>query len=45
MTAADDLYVVLAEHLGGSLLTDDLRLAAAATFPKRVSILSLPADL
>lgn len=43
MTAADALYVVLAEHLGASLLTDDHRLVGAPTFPKRVGVLNLPA--
>jgi predicted nucleic acid-binding protein len=42
MTAADALYVVLAEHLDADFLTDDHRLAASPTFP-RVNVLRLPA--
>lgn len=45
LTAADALYVVLAEHPGASLLTDDHRLAQAPTFPSRVPVLRLPASL
>jgi predicted nucleic acid-binding protein len=42
MTAADAVYVVLAEHLGAALLTDDHRLADAPTFPASVPVLRLP---
>lgn len=42
MSGADALYVALAEHLGASLLTDDLRLANAPTFPAAVPVLRLP---
>jgi hypothetical protein len=45
LTAADALYVVLAEQLGASLLTDDHRLTRAATFPLHVTVLQLPAGL
>ena len=33
MTAADALYVVLAEHLGADFLTDDHNLVDGPTFP------------
>jgi predicted nucleic acid-binding protein len=42
LTAGDALYVVLAEQLGASLLTDDQRLAEAPTFPSSVTLLRLP---
>jgi predicted nucleic acid-binding protein len=42
LTAADALYVALAEQLGASLLTDDQRLAQAPTFPPQVAVLRLP---
>lgn len=42
MTAADALYVTLAEELGGDLLTDDFRLVEAPTFPRQVNVLRLP---
>ena len=42
MSGADALYVALAEHLGAGLLTDDLRLANAPTFPTAVQVLQLP---
>lgn len=42
MTAADALYVVLAEHLGADLLTDDHALADGPTFPATVEVLRLP---
>jgi predicted nucleic acid-binding protein len=42
MTAADALYVALAEQLGAHLLTDDHRLVDAPTFPSRVTALRLP---
>jgi predicted nucleic acid-binding protein len=45
LTAADALYVALAEQLGASLLTDDHRLAQAPTFPSHVPVLRLPAGL
>jgi predicted nucleic acid-binding protein len=41
LTAADALYVALAEQLGASLLTDDHRLAQAPTFPPQVAVLRL----
>lgn len=40
LTFADGLYVALAAHLGGSLLTDDGRLANAPTLT--VPVLHLP---
>ena len=43
MTAADALYVALAEQLGADFLTDDHRLADAPTFPSSVQVLRLPA--
>ena len=45
LTAADALYVALAEQLGASLLTDDHRLAQAPTFPSHVTVLRLPVSL
>lgn len=42
MSAADALYVALAEHLGADLLTDDHRLAEAPTFPPWINVLRLP---
>lgn len=43
ITAADSLYVALAEHLGGSsFLTDDHRLAESPNFPAAVTVLRLP---
>jgi len=41
MTAADALYVVLAEHLGADFLTDDHHLAESPTFPRGVKVLPL----
>jgi predicted nucleic acid-binding protein len=41
MTAADALYVALAEHLRADFLTDDHRLADGPTFPKSVNVLRL----
>jgi predicted nucleic acid-binding protein len=41
MTAADALYVALAESLGGDLLTDDHQLSQAPTFPATVKVLAL----
>ncbi len=43
MTAADALYVVLAEHLGDDFLTDDHNLVEGPTFPASVNVLRLPA--
>jgi predicted nucleic acid-binding protein len=43
MTAADALYVVLAEHLDADFLTDDHKLATSPTFPRDVNVLRLPA--
>jgi predicted nucleic acid-binding protein len=43
ITAADALYVALAEHLGAALLTDDHRLADGPTFPAHVEVLRLSA--
>jgi predicted nucleic acid-binding protein len=45
LTAADALYVALAEQLGASMLTDDHRLTRAPTFPSHVPVLQLPASL
>jgi hypothetical protein len=41
LTAADALYVALAEQLGASFLTDDHRLVQAPTFPSHVPVLRL----
>lgn len=41
MTAADAIYVVLAEHLGADFLTDDHKLVDGPTFPKRLNVLRL----
>lgn len=41
MTAADALYVALAESLGAEFLTDDHRLVDAPTFPGLVKVLRL----
>jgi predicted nucleic acid-binding protein len=41
LTAADAIYVALAEHLSASLLTDDQKLASAPTLPKTVPVLHL----
>lgn len=43
MTAADALYVVLAEHLDAAFLTDDHRLVDSPTFPRDIDVLRLPA--
>lgn len=43
MTAADALYVALAEHLGADFLTDDHNLADGPTFPRGVTVLRLGA--
>ena len=42
MTAADAIYVVLAEHLGADFLTDDDKLVDGPTFPRYVNVLRLP---
>jgi predicted nucleic acid-binding protein len=42
MTAADALYVVMAEHLGAHFLTDDHNLVEGPTFPRTVNVLRLP---
>jgi len=42
MSAADAVYVALAEQLDAALLTDDLRLAGGPTFPRAVPVLTLP---
>ncbi len=42
MTAADALYVALAEVIGAHLLTADLKLVSAPTFPPSVRVLRLP---
>jgi len=42
MSAADAIYVALAEELGAALLTDDHRLIGAPTFPTDVAVLQLP---
>jgi predicted nucleic acid-binding protein len=41
MTAADALYLALAESLRGELLTDDHQLAQAPTFPTTIKVLAL----
>ncbi len=41
MSAADALYVALAEHLGADFLTNDHKLAQAPTFPRHVNVLRL----
>ena len=42
MTAADALYVALAEEINGDLLTDDYKLAAAPNLPAGLQVLKLP---
>ena len=42
MSAADAIYVALAEQLGAALLTDDHRVIGAPTFPTSVRVLQLP---
>lgn len=42
MTAADALYVVLAEHLDADFLTDDHNLVGGPTFPRTVNVLRIP---
>jgi predicted nucleic acid-binding protein len=41
MTAADAMYVVLAEHLDADFLSDDHSLIGAPTFPRTVKVLRL----
>jgi predicted nucleic acid-binding protein len=41
MTAADALYVALADLLNADLLTDDNKVVAAPTFPRHVKVLRL----
>ncbi len=43
LTAADALYLVLAEDLGADFLTDGHRLAEAPTLPPRLNVLRLSA--
>ena len=43
MTAADALYVALAEQLNGTFLTDDRNLVEAPTFPTGITVYRLPA--
>jgi predicted nucleic acid-binding protein len=42
MSAADAVYVALAEHLSAALLTDDHRLIGAPKFPSSVAVVQLP---
>jgi predicted nucleic acid-binding protein len=42
LTAADALYVALAEEVNGDLLTDDYKLAAAPILPPELRVLMLP---
>ncbi|HTX01738.1 MAG TPA: type II toxin-antitoxin system VapC family toxin [Acidimicrobiales bacterium] len=42
MTAADALYVVLAERLAADFLTDDHNLVDGPTFPRSIRALRLP---
>ena len=42
LTAADALYVALAEEVNGALLTDDYKLAAAPNLPPELRVLTLP---
>ncbi|MFZ0665824.1 MAG: type II toxin-antitoxin system VapC family toxin [Acidimicrobiales bacterium] len=42
VTAADALYVALAEEIGGDLPTDDYKLVASPNFPPGVNVLQLP---
>lgn len=43
MTAADALYVVLAEHLGADFLTDDHNLVHGPTSPRHLRVRRLAA--
>lgn len=45
MTAADALYVALADHLEADFLTDDHKLVDGPTFPRHLKVLRLPARL
>ena len=42
MTAADALYVALAEQLSAEFLTDDHNLVEAPAFPRTIKVLQLP---
>ena len=42
LTAADALFVALAEEVNGALLTDDYKLAAAPNLPSELNVLMLP---
>jgi predicted nucleic acid-binding protein len=42
MTAAEALYVALAEQLHAAVLTDDRNLVAARTFPAGITVFHLP---
>jgi predicted nucleic acid-binding protein len=42
VTAADALYLALAEEINGDLLTDDYKLAAAPNLPPELNVLTLP---
>jgi predicted nucleic acid-binding protein len=42
MSAADAVYVALAEQLGAHLLTDDHRLIRTPSFPASVPVLQHP---
>jgi predicted nucleic acid-binding protein len=41
MSAADAIYVVLAEHLAAAFLTDDHKLVEGPTFPRGIKVLRL----
>ncbi len=42
MTAADAIYVVLADHLHADFLTDDHNLVDGPTFPPTINVLRIP---
>jgi predicted nucleic acid-binding protein len=42
MSAADAIYVVLAERLSAEFLTDDHNLVEAPTFPRTIKVLQVP---
>jgi len=44
MTVADALYVVLADRLNASFLTDDRNLANSRTFPAHILRLTIPSS-
>ena len=44
MTVADALYVVLADWLNASFLTDDRNLANSPTFPAHILRLTIPSS-